>query len=61
MWFEHGGIAYSKNIALFHIRLGHANPIVRAFVTYRDQDACALTDDLIDNKPPPPGSDGGSW
>lgn len=61
VWFEHDGERNSKNIALFHIRLGHANPIVRAFVSYRDQDPCALTDDLIDNKPPPPGSDGGAW
>jgi hypothetical protein len=64
VWFEHGGapyFAYSKNIALFHIRLGHANPIVRAFVAYQQEDPCALTDDLIDNKPAPPGLGGDAW
>jgi hypothetical protein len=61
VWFEQGGIAYSKNIALFHIRLGHGTPILRAFVSYRQENPCALTDDLIDNKPPPPGSGSGSW
>ncbi|MGD0190457.1 MAG: hypothetical protein ABSD74_06935 [Rhizomicrobium sp.] len=59
VWFEQGGDAYRKKIALFHIRLGHANPIVRAFISYQQLDPCALTDDLIDNKtvPPPPGND----
>jgi len=61
VWYEQGGIAYTKNIVLFHIRLGHANPIVRAFVSYRQEDPCALTDDLLDFKPVPSGKNTGSW
>jgi hypothetical protein len=61
VWFEQGGIAYRKNVALFHIRLGHGTPILRAFVSYNSEDACALTDDLIDNKPAAPGTSPGSW
>jgi hypothetical protein len=61
VWYERGGFVYSRNIALFHIRLGHANPIVRAFVSYRQEDPCALTDDLLDFKPVPSGKNTGSW
>jgi hypothetical protein len=60
VWYEQGGIAYRKNILLFHIRLGHGTPTVRAFTSYEKQDPCALTDDLIDNKVPP-GAWNGSW
>ncbi|HEY5047538.1 MAG TPA: hypothetical protein VII49_05915 [Rhizomicrobium sp.] len=59
VWFEHGGIAYAKNIALFHVRLGQGLPILRAFIPYWEN-PCALTDDPIDNKPPPPGL-GSRW
>lgn len=48
VWFERGGIAYSKNIALFHLRLGRGVPIVRAFVSYATQNPCTVTDDLLD-------------
>ena len=61
VWYEHGGIAYSKNIALFHVRLGHNVPIVRAFISYAQQDPCVLTDDLIDNKPGPDTVAPASW
>jgi hypothetical protein len=61
IWYEHGGIVPGKNIALFHLRLGHANPIVRAFVAYNEEDPCGLTDDLIDNKPTPPGLSNDPW
>lgn len=51
VWFERGGIAYSKHILFFHLRLGHGVPVVRASMTYGEQNPCALTDDLLDGKP----------
>ena len=61
VWYEHGGEAYSKNIALFHVRLGHNVPIVRAFISYAQQDPCALTDDLLDSKPSADAREPSSW
>jgi len=61
VWYEHGGVAHSKDIALFHVRLGHNVPIVRAFISYGQQDPCALTDDLLDNKTPPGAAQPDSW
>jgi hypothetical protein len=61
VWYEHGGVAASKNIALFHERLGHGVPIVRAFISYAQQDPCALTDDLMDNKIPTDARAPASW
>jgi hypothetical protein len=61
VWYERGGVAYSKNIALFHVRLGHNVPIVRAFISYAQQDPCALTDDLLDSKSPQDALTPSSW
>ena len=50
VWYERGGTVPTKNIALFHLRLGRAVPIVRALVPYTDADPCQITDDLLDGK-----------
>jgi hypothetical protein len=50
LWYEHGGIAYTKNIAV--IALKPDGPHLFAFVEYFSQNPCVLTDAVLDGKTP---------
>ena len=60
VWYEKGGFVYSKNLLLFHAR-ARGVPILRAFLSWRNENPCALTDDLLDFRPAPTSPAGGSW
>lgn len=59
-WYEHGGIAYSKNIAVFELPAG-GGPKLIAHIGYFNESLCALTDAVLDHRTPPQSQQSGYW
>jgi len=60
VWYETGGIAYFKNMLLAHVPY-RGPPRVRAFLSWRNEDPCAVTDALLDFRPAPASLGQGWW
>jgi hypothetical protein len=56
LWYERGGIAYGKQIAVF--RLEPRAPLVIGHYWYEHENPCAMTDPLFDSKGPALPTDG---
>jgi hypothetical protein len=61
IWFEHGGIAYSKNIAVLGLKPGESAPHLIAHIGYFNQNPCSLTDAVLDGHPPAPSAQSDWW
>jgi hypothetical protein len=59
-WFEHGGIAYSRNIAVFELPVGGAPKLI-AHIGYFTENPCALTDAVLDHRMLPQSQQSGWW
>lgn len=60
VWFEHGGIAYNKNIAVFDLAPKEVRPRLVAHILYFQQNPCELTDAALDGRATTPGA-GTDW
>jgi hypothetical protein len=61
VWFEHGGIAYSKNIAVLALKSGERAPHLIAHIGYFNENPCSLTDAVLDGHAPRPGAQSDWW
>jgi hypothetical protein len=50
VWYEHGGLAYQKQIIVFAIAKGAKARVVAHRIYFREN-PCLLTDDIIDGRP----------
>lgn len=53
LFYERGGIVYSKNIAVLSLAPGQTNPRLLAHLGYFREDPCALTDAVLDGRAVP--------
>jgi hypothetical protein len=60
VWFERGGIAYSKNIVVFDLTAGQNQPRLVRHIRYFRENPCALTDAALDSAPMPADA-GSEW
>jgi hypothetical protein len=61
VWFEHGGIAYSKNIVVLALKPGESAPHLIAHIGYFNQNPCSLTDAVLDGHVPAAGAQSDWW
>ncbi|GEM_PF-2413719 len=61
LWYEHGGIAYSRNIAVMELAAGGQSARLVALIGYHSENPCALTDLALDRKTPPKATASGWW
>jgi hypothetical protein len=61
LWYEHGGIAYIKNIAVFAQDGMQGRPRLVAHIGYFREDPCALTDAVLNGQTPPQTPQSAWW
>jgi hypothetical protein len=53
LWYEHGGIAYNRNIVVLSWRPGDAAAILIAHTAYSGESPCRQTDAILEGHIPP--------
>jgi hypothetical protein len=61
IWYEHGGIAYNRNIVVLAWKPGDALPNLVAHESYSSENPCHQTDAILEGPIPPYASKDEWW